>query len=63
MIQKNSLLACGVCLLASEELALVVPGTLLLAAAASLPDVCEKMFAWGSGPKEYQRHGNTARKR
>ena len=46
------MLACGVCLLAFEQLALVVLGSLLLAAAASMPDVCKKIFAWGSGPKD-----------
>ena len=44
MNQKQTLLARGVCFLASEDLALAVPGTLLLDVTASLPDVLEKLL-------------------
>jgi hypothetical protein len=63
MNQKQILLACGVCLLSSEDLALVVPGTLLLVVAASLPNLFEKINAWGSNRNNYDRQHNKDRKR
>ena len=44
MNQKQTLLARGVCFLASKDLALAVHGTLLLVVDASLPDVFEKLL-------------------